>query len=246
MTDDEQPAQTTIVQIVHTLPAKANGVEVLNLFRDSRIDRILAVFLGPDRVLAYSRASRPEQVNFASILDGKAIADMKTEPLDLSKLKVLPLAQRHSLTTVDGILIDPDSVAKPCSDRMTSQIDIAPTILGLLGMDYYSQFYGVDVFQQAPGHERAFLGTYQLLGYLRSGKLVQLSPHRKVETLRPAYGWDEPQPPLPEDPALTLQAISYYQTAAEEFASGKMRMPERLPEPPAARSTTVPMQAAGK
>ena len=137
-------------------------------------------------------------------------------------------------------------VAAGRHDRMTSQIDIAPTILGLLGMDYYSQFYGVDVFQQAPGHERAFLGTYQLLGYLRSGKLVQLSPHRKVETLRPAYGWDEPQPPLPEDPALTLQAISYYQTAAEEFASGKMRMPERLPEPPAARSTTVPMQAAGK
>ena len=114
-------------------------------------------------------------------------------------------------------------------ERMTSQIDIAPTVLGLLGMDYYSQFYGVDMFQLPPGRERAFIGTYQLLGYLRDGKLVQLEPHRKVETLRPAYGWDEPQPPLPEDPALTLQAISYYQTAADAFASGSMRMPERMP-----------------
>ena len=111
--------------------------------------------------------------------------------------------------------------------RMTSQIDIAPTILGLLGMDYYSQFYGVDVFQQAPGRERAFIGTYQLLGYLRDGKLVQLSPHRKVDVLRPAYDRDQPQPALPHAPALTLQAISFYQTAAEAFASGKMRMPER-------------------
>lgn len=116
-------------------------------------------------------------------------------------------------------------------ERMTSQIDIPPTVLGLLGMDYYSQFYGVDMFQQAPGRERAFLGTYQLLGYLRGGKLVQLSPHRKVDTLRPAYDWDQPQPPLPQDPALTLQAISYYQAAAEAFANGMMRVPESLPKP---------------
>ena len=110
--------------------------------------------------------------------------------------------------------------------RMTSQIDIPPTLLGLLGMDYYSQFYGVDVFQQPRGRERAFVGTYELLGYLRDGKLVQLSPHRKVETLRPAFDHDQPQPALPEDPALTLQAISYYQTAADAFDHGRMRMPE--------------------
>ena len=47
---------------------------------------------------------------------------MNTEPLDLSKLKVLPLAQRHSLTTVDQILIDPETPARPCSDRIGEQI----------------------------------------------------------------------------------------------------------------------------
>ena len=114
-------------------------------------------------------------------------------------------------------------VAPARFDRMVSQIDIAPTLLGLLGMDYDSRFYGVDVFQQPPGQERALIGTYQLLGYLRDGKLVQLSPHRKVDTLRPAYARDEEQPPLPEDPALTLQAISAYQTAAAAFGDGSMR-----------------------
>ncbi len=128
-------------------------------------------------------------------------------------------------------------VAPARFERMTSQIDIPPTLLGLLGMDYYSQFYGVDVFQQPPGRERAFIGTYQLLGYLRDDKLVQLSPHRRVDTLRPAYDRDQPQPGLPDDPALTLQAISYYQSAANAFASGQMRMPEpmaRFDIPPAA------------
>lgn len=107
-------------------------------------------------------------------------------------------------------------------ERQVSQIDIAPTVLGLLGMDYDSRFYGVDLFQLPPGHERAFIGTYQLLGYLRDDRLVQLSPHRKVDTLRPAYARDVAQPPLPEDPALTLQAVSYYQTAAAAFAEGAM------------------------
>ncbi len=119
-------------------------------------------------------------------------------------------------------------------DRMTSQIDIPPTVLGLLGMDYYSQFFGVDVLQQPAGSERAFIGTYQLLGYLRHGKLVQLSPHRRVDTLQPASRKDQPQPPLPEEPALTLQAISNYQAAADAFASGRMRMPERMPAAPRA------------
>ncbi len=104
------------------------------------------------------------------------------------------------------------------------QIDIAPTVLGLLGMDYDSRFYGVDVLRQPPGHERAFIGTYQLLGYLRGGTLAQLSPHRKVDTLKPSLERDQPQPALPEDPALTLQAIAYYQDAAAAFASGAMRL----------------------
>lgn len=108
-------------------------------------------------------------------------------------------------------------------ERRVSQIDIAPTLLGLLGMDYDSRFYGVDVLQQPSGPERAFIGTYQLLGYLRGDRLVQLSPHRRVDTLRPAYARDVAQPELPEDPALTLQAISDYQTAAAAFADGSMR-----------------------
>jgi len=62
--------------------------------------------------------------------------------------------------------------------------------------------------------------------------LVQLSPHRRVDTLRPAYDRDLPQPALPEDAAMTLQAISFYQATAEAFASGKMRVPEHMPASP--------------
>ena len=105
-------------------------------------------------------------------------------------------------------------------DGLMGQVDVAPTLLGLLGFDYDSRFYGVDVFEHAP--ERAFIGTYQLLGYLRPGQLVQLSPHRGVATLEPSMRTDTPQPAKADDPAATLQAISFYETAAHAFAHGGM------------------------
>lgn len=120
-------------------------------------------------------------------------------------------------------IYSPARIAPQHYDGMMSQIDIAPTVLGLLGMDYRSQFYGVDVFQRAPHSEHAFIGTYQLLGYLRDGKLVQLSPHRRVATLTPAYRDDRPQPQTSEDPHLTLQAVSYYESAAYAYQNGLMR-----------------------
>lgn len=47
---------------------------------------------------------------------------MKIEPLDLNRLKVLPLAERKSLTTVEGILVDPAAPPRPCSPAMAARI----------------------------------------------------------------------------------------------------------------------------
>jgi hypothetical protein len=44
-------------------------------------------------------------------------------PLDLSKLKVFPLAERKSLTRADEILIEPDAPLKPCTAVMSSLIE---------------------------------------------------------------------------------------------------------------------------
>ncbi|HEU4992853.1 MAG TPA: LTA synthase family protein [Luteimonas sp.] len=118
-------------------------------------------------------------------------------------------------------IYSPGNIRPGRFDSMMGQVDIAPTLLGLLGMDYDSAFYGVDVFQQRPG--RAYVGTYQLLGYLQPGRLVQLAPHRRVDTVRPSHDRDEPQPALPEDPAATLQAVADYETAAYRFTHGLMR-----------------------
>lgn len=104
---------------------------------------------------------------------------------------------------------------------LMSQIDVPPTLLGMLGFDYDSRFFGIDVFQKRP--ERAYIGTYQLLGYLRDDRLVQLAPHRRVDSVSPSVAGDAPQPAVAEDPRATLEAISDYEVAAYDFTHGRMR-----------------------
>lgn len=121
-------------------------------------------------------------------------------------------------------IYSPGNVAPGRYTKMLSQIDIPPTLLGLLGTSYRSQFYGVDVLNNASAPERAFVGTYQLLGYLRDNQLVELSPNQGIRTVRPDYRHDAPQPEVPNNAALTGQAVGFYQTAAWRFTQGQMRL----------------------
>lgn len=101
-------------------------------------------------------------------------------------------------------------------DRLMSQIDIPPTLLGLLNFSYESQFLGYDLFDLEPGRERAFVSTYQELGYLRGEKLVVLRPGRRISVVKPDPR-DGSAVPLRPDPALADEAIAWYQTASVLF-----------------------------
>ncbi len=50
---------------------------------------------------------------------------MNTQPIDLTRLKVLPLADRRSLTRVEDILLDPQSEPKEVSEVVQNSIDEA-------------------------------------------------------------------------------------------------------------------------
>jgi len=48
---------------------------------------------------------------------------LSVQPLDLTKLRVLQLAARRSLTRADDILIDPDAPPPPCPDRAARMVE---------------------------------------------------------------------------------------------------------------------------
>jgi phosphoglycerol transferase MdoB-like AlkP superfamily enzyme len=108
-------------------------------------------------------------------------------------------------------------------ERMMSQADIPPTLLGLLNFSYRSRFFGQDVLKLPPDRARAFPSTYQNLGFLRGDRLTILSPGQQAEQVKPdpATGDATPYPQL--DQAQLDQAIAAYQVAYDEFDSGRMR-----------------------
>jgi len=121
----------------------------------------------------------------------------------------LPVTGYH----IPMIIYSPGNIPAQKVDKLTAQIDIAPTILGLLHFNYNSKFLGQDIFDEAPGNEKAFISTYQGLGYIKANKMVLLSPVRKETQFQPDFKTGKATAePLTD--SLSEQAIAYYQCAS--------------------------------
>ncbi len=93
---------------------------------------------------------------------------------------------------------------------MASQIDIAPTVLGLLNFSYTTKFLGADILRMDPGRERAFLSTYQKLGFLEGNSLVVLGPKKYLK----CYSVDRKSGSIAEAEAreeIVADALAYFQ-----------------------------------
>jgi phosphoglycerol transferase MdoB-like AlkP superfamily enzyme len=112
----------------------------------------------------------------------------------------------------------PGRIAAAKVDRLMSQIDIAPTLLGFTGLAYYSKFFGRDMLRAPADSDRAFVANYQTLGYLKGDRLVTLQPKRKVRVFRVDSSGNIVAPL--QEPALVEQAAAFYQTASALFRSG--------------------------
>ena len=109
-------------------------------------------------------------------------------------------------------------------DKLVSQIDVMPTVLGILNFKYQSKFFGKDVLN-TKYIPRAFIATYQDLGYIKDDVLTIISPQKKVkqfdliqqknETLDSNYCiFYEEKPKTKIDLKLKKETIAVYQTAS--------------------------------
>ena len=121
----------------------------------------------------------------------------------------------------------PANVAPRKFDTMMSQIDVAPTVLGLLGVDYLSRFVGTDALASTY-RPRAFISNYQKVAMLRpDGLLTVLKPVRQGVQYRADLATGALAPVAAPDPAATEEAILYYQGTDELFNHGGLRNPEK-------------------
>lgn len=108
-------------------------------------------------------------------------------------------------------------------NKLMSQIDIMPTLFGILHFDYNSKFFGQDVLK--PNYKpRAFIATYQDLGLIKDDVLTILSPKQEIKQFQLKQTKIDPSaeyqiyydeiPLKSKKSNLVDETISYYQSAS--------------------------------
>ena len=94
--------------------------------------------------------------------------------------------------------------------NISSQIDIAPTLIGLLNAPYESKFFGKDIIN-TPAN-KAFVSTYQKVGYFSNNKLTILGPKESYWS----YTIDQNfiQKPSAVDKKHLFDTVTFYQSAS--------------------------------
>lgn len=126
---------------------------------------------------------------------------------------------------IPAMIYSPGFVAPAQYTNVMSQIDIMPTLFGLLNFNYQSKFYGQDVLK-SDYKPRALIATYQDLGLIKDNVLTIISPKQTVKqfqlTLKPDQKvapefqiYYDQVPLTTERTDLINETISYYQTASD-------------------------------
>lgn len=122
------------------------------------------------------------------------------------------------------LILAPEAMPPQVVTTATSQIDIAPTVMGLLGLAYEAPFYGQDVLRLPTSEPHPILLNHDhdvglllgdrlaVLGLQQENHYYQVGDHDDLTTIAP-------------DPALSDLAISYFQTAFTLFQEHAYQLP---------------------
>jgi len=120
----------------------------------------------------------------------------------------LPVDKYH----IPLFIYSPKHVPAQRNNIISSQIDVAPTVLAFLNAHYESQFYGRDIMQMRKDEGRALISNYQKLGLFKDNKLVYLSPQQQVDVIDDPLG-AHTELDREAASALVMENMAYYQSA---------------------------------
>lgn len=150
-----------------------------------------------------------ENTIFVIIADHQALAAGKSS---------LPVHRYH----IPCLIYSPNLIQPGKCDKLISQIDLAPTLLSMIGLNHNEKFFGHDIFNS--NDERIFISTYQLLGYIKNDTLIILSPNKKSSAYH-IDDWSNSTYSVSDiDDKLLDEAITYYQGASEMFKTNQLKV----------------------
>jgi phosphoglycerol transferase MdoB-like AlkP superfamily enzyme len=134
----------------------------------------------------------------------------------------VPMRHYH----IPAIFYAPKILKPKKIEQITSQIDIAPTLFGIMNLSYKSKFFGIDVLNNKKNLDRhVFVSTYTDIGYFEDNKLYLLRPkkqHQFFDVKIMINNSKETETENYEEEELD-EVIAYYQTASEMFKNGSMK-----------------------
>lgn len=172
-----------------------------------------------DANIPTSNGGRGAGVRYADYAVGKFIEKAKKQPW--FKDTVFVFVSDHTAGSAGKVeltqekyhiplmIYSPSFVKPKVFSAHTSQIDFAPTLIGLLNFSYYSKFYGENVLEDEDGEPVSFVANYQKLGYEKFGILTILKPGKQFAQYKDGELLKE------IDEALLLETISYYKHASD-------------------------------
>ena len=167
-----------------------------------------------------SHSGREGGVKYADYAIGKFIESVKGQPW--FKDTVIVIVADHCASSagkmdlpvkryeIPMLIYAPYHIKPQRVDKVVSQIDIAPTILGMLNFSYNSKFFGKDILKMDDSQQRAFISTYEKLGFLKDDRLVVLGPKKEVKMYRFDKRDGKMEVVEPEESCVN-DALSYYQ-----------------------------------
>ncbi len=123
------------------------------------------------------------------------------------------------------MIYSPKNIKPQQVETAGCSMDVAPTIMGLLGIEYQTTFYGRDVLSLAPADGYALLQHDRDVAILRGDRMAILSTGRREA----AYSYQSETRRFTEIPKeqasdLLSDAISYYETGYDLFSTGRFRV----------------------
>lgn len=116
------------------------------------------------------------------------------------------------------LFLAPGKLPAGTVDATTSQMDIAPTVLNLLGLPYTAPFYGQNVLNPAGGNHPLLLNHNHDVAYIEGDRMVVLGLQGATDYFR-YHADNDGLDPIAADTDLADRATAYYQTAFELFKS---------------------------
>jgi len=106
---------------------------------------------------------------------------------------------------------------------LASQIDVFPTLFAALHWDYTSNLFGEDILSMKPDQERAFIGNYRKLGYLKGTDLLILDEQAHADY----YTWNPFDNSLKAKSSIAefqKESIAFYQVANDLYSNGGLKL----------------------